>query len=184
MGRRSKDGILTPKERRLVRFRAKGHSIRAAGKLAGYSEGGASHVIRRPLVQSALSDALRRQGVTLAKMVKPIKDALQAKRVILFQGTATETALPDHQTRLEASDRAVALLGGMPRQVEMPPPPREPLTVIFEADGQHTMTAIRLGCAREPKTKAQADQDTRTRVILDPPDVPDPLGPDAAPSTR
>ena len=170
--------VLSVRQRRLVRFRAKGYSVERAGQLAGYgSETQTSGILRRPLVQSALTDALRKQGITLGKIVKPIKDALSANLVTTFMGTATKTKLPDHKTRLEASELAMSLHGGLPKQIELPPLPREPLTVIFESDGHgQTRAAVRLGgspAPARPQTPAdrQADQ---LRVVLTGPDAPDP----------
>jgi len=104
----------------------------------------ASDILRRPLVQSALTEALERQGVSLRKLVKPIADGLKATLVTTHRGEAIETDIPDHRTRLEAAELAISLHGGLPKQVELPPAPQEPLTIIFEApDG--TTTGIHLG---------------------------------------
>lgn len=169
--------VLTLRERRLVRFRAQGHAQGKAGVLAGYASGAAvASVLRRPLVQSALTDALRKQGITLSKIVKPIKDALSANLVTVFMGVAKENKqIPDHKTRLEACDRALALHGGLPKQVELPPMPREPLTVIFESNAQgQTRAAVRLGGAPDParpQTPAER-QDEQLRIVLTGPDAP------------
>ncbi len=146
--RRSTQRGLTARERKFIRGRAQGLSLREAAIRAGYSRSvarsKASDILRRPLVQSALTDALARQRVTLAKLVRPIADALKANVVTTFQGRAVESDIPDHRTRLEAAELAISLHGGLPKQVELPPLPQEPLTVIFEApDG--TTTGIRLG---------------------------------------
>lgn len=146
--RRSTQRGLTARERKFVRGRAQGLSLREAAIRAGYSpsvaRSKASDILRRPVVQSALSDALARQGVTLAKIVKPIADALKAKVVTTFLGRAFESEIPDHRTRLEAAELGISLHGGLPKQVELPPVPQEPLTVIIEApDG--TTTGIHLG---------------------------------------
>lgn len=146
--RRSSKRGLTARERKFIRGRVQGLSQRAAALRAGYSlsvaRSKASDILRRPLVQSALTDALRRHGITLSKLVKPIADALKANLTTTFMGVATETKIPDHKTRLDACEMGLALHGGLPKQVELPPLPTEPLTVIFEGpDG--TTTGIHLG---------------------------------------
>ena len=178
--KRSQRPVLSVRQRRLVRFRAQGHSEAKAMQLAGYSKHvRPADVLHRPLVQSALTDALRKQGITLGRIVKPIKDALSATLTSSFMGELRPSKLPDHKTRLEASELAMSLHGGLPKQIELPPLPREPLTVIFESDGHgHARTAVRLGegpAAARPKTptERQADQ---LQVILTGPDAPDPGG--------
>ena len=90
-------------------------------------------ILQRPRVQSFLTDALERAGITPDALGKPILEALHARvRVINSrQGTVVETQFPDHQTRLQAYDRVVAPYGAVPRAVEMPEPPPPGLKVTI-----------------------------------------------------
>lgn len=139
---------LSQREKKLVAGLAQGLNKREAAVRAGYAATTAAKkvtsILRRPLIATALTKALEREGVTLGRVVKPIVDALKANVVTTFQGRAFESDVPDHRTRLEASELAISLHGGLPKQVELPPAPQEPLTVIIEApDG--TTTGIHLG---------------------------------------
>jgi hypothetical protein len=89
---------------------ARGLSQVEAVRQAGYSESTARkkayQIFRRPLVQSALTVALARQGATLAKIVQPVVDGLGAKVRVTVPGRGRkrpkvyETELPDHEIRL------------------------------------------------------------------------------------
>ena len=97
-----------------------------AAKDAGYANSTAekkSHtILQRPLVKSALTNALERAGVTLVHIVQPIADALKAtKSYVDKDGLMVESQVPDHKIRLEASRDAVALLGGIPKVGEGTP---------------------------------------------------------------
>ena len=108
-----------------------------AVRQAGYAESTvrkkAYQIVQRPLVQSALTDALERQGLTMEKLIRPLLDGLHANHVVKSSENleAIETNVPDVRTRMEAADRLAQLYGGIPRQVEMPPPPPPGLTVII-----------------------------------------------------
>ena len=97
-----------------------------SAKDAGYAKSTAekkSHTfLQRPLVKSALTNALERVGVTLEHIVQPIADALKAtKSYVTKEGLMVESHVPDHKIRLEASRDAVALLGGIPKVGEGTP---------------------------------------------------------------
>lgn len=98
-----------------------------AAKDAGYATSTAEKksyaILQRPLVRSALTNALERVGVTLEHIVQPIADGLSAMRsyVDTTRGALVETEIPDHNIRLEASRDAVALLGGIPKVGEGTP---------------------------------------------------------------
>ena len=117
---------------------ARGLSKREAVRQAGYSdstaEKKASAIVNRPLVQSALTEALERQGVTFDQILKPLMDALGATLVARTLKGLVQTTLPDHRIRLEAHDRAIRPYGGTPRATEIPPPPAPGLVVIIERD--------------------------------------------------
>ena len=93
---------------------------------AGYSESYAlarSYAIKNhPLVQSELTKALEEKGITLVDIVKPIVDGLKATLTTVVDGAVMlKSQFPDHKTRLAASDRAVKLLGGIPKVGESIP---------------------------------------------------------------
>jgi hypothetical protein len=121
---------------------ARGLSQVEAVRQAGYSESTARkkayQIFRRPLVQSALTVALARQGATLAKIVQPVVDGLGAKVRVTVPGRGRkrpkvyETELPDHEIRLKAHDRAVSLLGGRVRPEEIPDPPVPPCIIHIQ----------------------------------------------------
>jgi len=97
-----------------------------AAKDAGYTKSTAEKksyaIFQRPLVRSALTNALERVGVTLEHIVQPIADALKAtKSYVNKGGLMVESLVPDHKIRLEASRDAVALLGGIPKVGEGTP---------------------------------------------------------------
>jgi hypothetical protein len=118
---------------------AQGKTKTQAARDAGYTEATALkqsyRFLNRPLVQSALTEALTRLDMTFEKIVQPIVDGLEA--TIVLKNTqdlvAKKTTIPDLPVRLQAHDRAVALLAGRPQHGEMPKPSRPPLTVVFQS---------------------------------------------------
>lgn len=124
---RANKHTLNERERRFVTGVVEGKSMIQAAKDAGYAKSTAekkSHTfLQRPLVRSALTDALEQAGVTLTQIVQPIADALKATRSYIdpTRGILVETDIPDHKIRLEASRDAVALLGGIPKVGEGTP---------------------------------------------------------------
>lgn len=144
---------LSHREKKLVAGLAKGLSKKEAAIRAGYAATTAAKkvasILRRPLIATALTIALERAGVSLQKLVRPIKDALGATLHSSFMGQLRPSTLPDHRTRLEASELAISLHGGLPKQVELPPTPQEPLTVIVESpDGSRV--GLRVGPVSPP----------------------------------
>jgi hypothetical protein len=117
---------LDERERHFVKGVAEGKSMIQAAKDAGYSKSTAEKksysILQRPLVRSALTNALEQVGVTLEHIVQPIADALKATRSYVNKdGLMVESQVPDHKIRLEASRDAVALLGGIPKVGEGTP---------------------------------------------------------------
>ena len=173
---------LSAREKRVVSSLAKGYSKKRALALAGYTGSAAySQIMRRPVVQSALTDALAKQGISLAKIVRPIGDALKATLHSSFMGKLSPSTLPDHKTRLEAAELGISLHGGLPKQVELPPAPQEPLTVVIESpDGSRVGLRIGVGPGpglgqqdtprRRPTVKER--QAEELKIILD--GVPEP----------
>lgn len=58
--------------------------------------------------------AIKESGLTWAKVIEPIKDALNATKYASVAGDFYDTQLPDHPVRLKASDMASKLLGDEP----------------------------------------------------------------------
>ena len=131
MGRHGRG--LTDREVQFTDGVASGHSLSAAARLAGYAESTARkkahEIMRRPLVQSALTEALAREGGTLARIVRPVVDALQATLIISTTGGMVAINCPDHRVRLDAANVAIRMLGGIPRASELPQQPSPSLTV-------------------------------------------------------
>lgn len=115
-----------PNPKLAAQNRAKGMSKRQALLQAGYSESTATkastRMFERPLVQSELTRALARQNITFDKIVKPIADGLVATKSFLHNklGLIT-TQEPDHLVRLASADRAIDLMGGVPKVGEAIP---------------------------------------------------------------
>jgi hypothetical protein len=131
---------------------AKGLSPVSAMIEAGYSESYARSqgyaVVKRPYVRSIVTDAieqvLRVQNKEFLDIILPYIDGLHAPVVVKSptDGTAsiavdphTQQTIPDHDVRIKAADRIVALYGGVPKELEIPPLPARGLTVIISKDG-------------------------------------------------
>jgi len=69
-------------------------------------------------VRRLIEEEMKRMGLTAADALRPIKEALEAKRVDKEGG---ETALPDHPTRLKAADMALNLMDAYPKKDEDAP---------------------------------------------------------------
>ena len=79
-------------------------------------------MLRRPLVQSELTKALERLGHTMESIVRPIADALKARKSYVHpRAGLLENEIADHAIRLAAADRAIRLLGGIPKVGESTP---------------------------------------------------------------
>lgn len=111
---------LTVKEAKLVKAKAQGMTNAKAYVVAGYSstrpdvaEANARKVLGKPSVQNALHAELARQGITLEKIIKPIKDGLEAERVAIVGNgdQAMAEVTPDHSIRLKSSAMAQKLMG-------------------------------------------------------------------------
>lgn len=110
---------------------------------AGYSPETARtqayEIVRRPSVQSELTEALRARGLTPDKMAGVIAEAAEAKMIVYNPdvGEGVLVDLPAHAIRLKAYDRWERAHGYVPQKIEMPSPPSKGLTVIIEqADPQ------------------------------------------------
>jgi hypothetical protein len=67
------------------------------------------------MTPEALIKAMRVHGLTATKVIKPIADALEAKKLIIHNGDNPDGGwteeIIDHQTRLKAATMAIELLG-------------------------------------------------------------------------
>ena len=110
---------LTVKETKLIKATVAGKKQKEAGLYADPNRGSetarvwANETLRKPTVQEALQKELNRQGITLAKVVKPIKDGLEAEKVAIVGNgdSAMAEITPDHAIRLKASSMAQQLMG-------------------------------------------------------------------------
>jgi len=139
VSRGSVDRPLTRRERRLAKGVAAGKPVREAALAAGYSSSVAKtkayKIIRSPRVQSFLTDAMEKLGVTAEMIVQPIKNALLATRTVAIKTKEGEVQLktdePDVRLQLEGFDRAERLYGVTLTKHEVPPLPRGNLTVVI-----------------------------------------------------
>jgi hypothetical protein len=117
---------LDKRERKFIAGVAAGKSDIQAAKDAGYSKSTAEKkaysILKRPLVQSELTKALELCGVKLADIMLPIAKALKATRHFVHPKFGMQnTIFDDHQVQLNAADRAIKLLGGIPKVGESTP---------------------------------------------------------------
>lgn len=190
-------GSPTLKAKKLVRNLTSGKfaSQRAAAIDAGYSpHTSPSSVLNRPLVKSALTDAMLKLGITNDLLLQPIKDALQATRSYVDPARGLiETSIPDHKLRLEASRDGVAILGGIPKVGEGTPNAHGLNLFVAVDNGRGGSVQVSAHAARsesKPSQVAVTIQDTspknvqasRPTPLVIAPGVPavDPNAPDPA----
>jgi hypothetical protein len=130
---------------------AKGMKAQEAMVAAGYSKLYAEHqgykAVKRPGIQSQLTDSfhriMERRQIQFDEIVEPYFDALKAPLIVKSTqlGDAympiepkSQQPYPDHALRMDAADRIVDLFGGKPRAVEMPPEPPKGITIIFQKE--------------------------------------------------
>lgn len=159
---------------------ARGLSKREAVRQAGYSlmtaEKKASAIVKRPLVQSALTEALERRGATLERILGPLVDALDANVIVRSQslGSAHETPYPDHHLRMRAADLLIGLYGGMPKALKIPPQPTKGLTVIISKDDesgpvtQQTSNVTMDRTKIQPTGTASGDREPKVEITQEP----------------
>lgn len=135
----------TEKQRALLKGISAGKSVLQAAKDAGYAESSARQLpyqfLKQPEVQSPLTEALARVGVTPDKISKTILEGMEAKARVAFEGTLSETELPDHRVRGEFVDRATTLMGVVPRNIQAPEAPRKQMVVLIAQDPRTPATA-------------------------------------------
>ncbi|UVT19015.1 MAG: terminase small subunit [Nitrospira sp.] len=110
------------KQTKAARNLAKGMDAKTALIEAGYSESYAKArgytVVKRPYIQTILTEScdriMKRRDLVLDDILEPVFEALSAKVIVRSQqlGDAQEVDLPDHQIRMQASDRLVDLYSG------------------------------------------------------------------------
>lgn len=85
-------------------------------------------------IQSALTDALRRKGLTPERMADLLADAVVATRSLVGGSRRAPVVLevPDHQVRLGAYDRVVAAHGLVPRTADLPEAQPPPVSIVFQ----------------------------------------------------
>jgi len=133
-------------------------AVLEAGYAASTAKKKAYAIVKRPLVQSALTDTceriLAKRKMQFDEIVEPYFDALKAPLIVkstqlgdaqVPKDLETGQPFPDHALRMDAADRIVDLFGGKPREVEMPSEPQKGLTIIFqkEASAKVAIVAIR-----------------------------------------
>ena len=121
-------------------------AVRGAGYAESTVRKKAYQIVQRPLVQSALTDALERQGLTMEKLMKVYLEALEANHVVKSSERleAVETEVPDVRMRVDAANHVAQFYGGVPQSVEMPGPAPPGLHVTIE-------------CATPPEQRAPKD---------------------------
>lgn len=67
--------------------------------------------LKKPSITFAIEKALKKHDITIDSAIKPIKDGLEAKRVIGSTDTGEVIETIDHNTRLKASSMALKLMG-------------------------------------------------------------------------
>lgn len=191
---------LDARSRKLVRNLTSGKftTRRAALIDAGYAPTTTpSSVLNRPLVKSALTDAMRALGITDELLLTPLKEALTATRSYVHgkSGEMVETSIPDHKIRLEASRDGVAILGGIPKVGEGTPNAHGLNLFVAVDNGQGKRVevsahAVRSASSPSPQLSVSIqDQGTknvqaphhRAPLVVNPPSVPlDSNAPDPA----
>lgn len=118
-----------------------------AGYTPMYANSAGYKYLRRPMIQSMFTDeiqkALEGKGKVFGAMVAPYIEALDAPVIVKsnIEGIAciardpdTQAVIPDHRVRMEAADKLIALHGGVPREVDMPPPAQPPMNILIVRD--------------------------------------------------
>ena len=117
-----KGSELTLRQRKVVKGLLEGKTRSEALIRAGYAESTSQHkasqIINQPRIQSFLTDALEKVGLTADVLTKILKEAARACLVIEREGKLIQTNIPDHRTRLTAYDRIVAAYGVIPKTIE------------------------------------------------------------------
>lgn len=137
----------TEKQRALLDGIAAGKSVLQAARDAGYSEYTARSApylfLKQPEVQSPLTEALAKVGVTPEKISQRILDGMDAKVRVTFEGEVKEVDLADHRVRGEFVDRATTLMGVVPKNIQAPEAPRKQMVVLIAKDERTSAQPIK-----------------------------------------
>lgn len=145
-------GINIRRKRKVAQLVAAGVDPRTALTRAGYSasyvhtEG--QRIIQRPVFRSMFTELIEK-GMEIRKqefadVVKPYLDGLTAAVVVksategiatIARDPETQELIPDHEVRIKSADRIIGLYGGVPKEMDIPPPPARGLTIIIAKDG-------------------------------------------------
>lgn len=127
---------LTVRERMLVKGLASGLTVAEAARRAGYPDKVPSRVyqtIKLTHIESALTEAIDRAGLTDDKLAAVLSDALTAKRVIVGGSVKAPVIreVDDHDVRLRAYDRVAAAKGLVPKVCDLPEAPAPAVNIII-----------------------------------------------------
>lgn len=98
-------------------------SITEASKKLGISQQAIAERLKRDPsikenVAAARAMALKKAGISRARVYKGISEGLDAKLVIIKDGDAVETEAPDHKERRENRKIALQLLGDLDQETQ------------------------------------------------------------------
>jgi hypothetical protein len=130
-------------------------AVQEAGYAASTAKKKAYAIVKRPLVQSALTDTceriLEKRNMQFDEIVEPYFDALDAPLIVkstqlgdAYKPTDHDTGkpYPDHATRMDAADRIIELYGGRPRDVELPTESPKGITIIFQKEAASKVAVV------------------------------------------
>lgn len=125
---------------KLVKGLLAGQRPKEAAKAAGYAAGPGSssvyEIIKRPYVQSLLTDAINRAGIGPDDLAMVVKEGLGAVKVFNTKhGPIVLADQPDHDARFAAYDRITNAFGLVPHKTEMPGATAPGLTVNISQSG-------------------------------------------------
>lgn len=140
------------KAAKLVKSLLAGQTPQQAAAIAGYTPGSVYEAIKRPYVQSLLTDAIARAGITLDDLAAVVHQGLTAVKVMnTKKGPIVLADQPDFDARYGAYDRITQAMGLIPHRTEMPGATAPGLTVNISQAGAKTITAE--GTVESPPTE-------------------------------
>jgi hypothetical protein len=153
MGRR-KPG-LDERERKFVEGIGEGKSMARSAREAGYASSTAAKkayaMVERPLIKSALTESLMRQVGSMDRILRPIVEGLDANLVVPMKVGPIKTDLPDYRTRLDSAALAIRMLGGIPKQQELPEPPPPDLVITVNVEPPMQANGLTVSDQRDEK---------------------------------
>lgn len=118
---KTKKKTLTRRELKFVNAKVNGKSNLQAAKEATGTKSDASagvtghRLSKEPTIQEAIAHELKRQGISLDVVIKPIADGLDAERDVYNKDGEWMASSPDHSIRLKSSGMALDLMGARNR---------------------------------------------------------------------